>query len=591
MKKYIISIIAGLITILISLSGILNRFDYMLTDAVYQTLGTVDNRIKLIAIDEKSMNELGAYKQWDRSLYAELLNKLYEDPECSPSLVAFDMIFQGDTNPESDEKFAEAAENAGNVVCAANIVFSEKIEIDEAGKKYLNRFHTELIEYPYDSLNQNVSVGFADSIQDGRDAAVREFYPVMSDGENEIPAFSLAIARRLNEENKMDILLPDTEPGKKLIIRYSGRPGDYEALSFTDVLNGRIPKEAFRDSIIIVGAYAPGMMDAFTVPSSRTTQMYGAEIHANILQSISEGKYMVKADKIIYSLIYGLIAAVVMLLAQMLPIWISACIDVVIIVIQIMLGKGMADRHVFVPLIVLITVIVLCNIETVIYKYVQVLKNRQRVLKAFRQYVAPQVVENIARKGDYELKLGGEKRNIAVLFVDIRGFTPLSEKLKPEQVVSILNEYLSMITKAIFDNNGTLDKFVGDAVMAVFNSPFDLDDYIYKAVCTAEAIVKGSDDIRKKAHELTGYEIGFGVGVNCGEAVVGNIGSDFRMDYTAIGDTVNTAARLEANAKAGQVLVSPSVVKNLEGRVEFKSVGEISLKGKSEPMSVYELKL
>ena len=591
MKKYIISIIAGLITILISLSGFLNRFDYMLTDAVYQIPGTVDNRIKLIAIDEKSMNELGAYKQWDRSLYAELLDRLYEDSECSPSLVAFDMIFQGDTHPESDEKFAEAAENAGNVVCAANIVFSEKIETDEAGKKYLNRFHTEFIEYPYDSLNQNVSVGFADSIQDGRDAAVREFYPVMSDGENEIPAFSLAIARRLNEENKMDILLPDTEPGKKLIIRYSGRPGDYEAISFTDVLNGRIPKEAFRDSIIIVGAYAPGMMDAFTVPSSRTTQMYGAEIHANILQSISEGKYMVKADKIIYSLIYGLIAAVVMLIAQMLPIWISACIDVAIIVIQIMLGRGMADRHVFVPLIVLITVIVLCNIGTVIYKYVQVLKNRQRVLKAFRQYVAPQVVENIAKKGDYELKLGGEKRNIAVLFVDIRGFTPLSEKLEPEQVVSILNEYLSMITKAIFDNNGTLDKFVGDDVMAVFNSPFDLDDYIYKAVCTAEAIVKGSDDIRKKAYELTGYEIGFGVGVNCGEAVVGNIGSDFRMDYTAIGDTVNTAARLEANAKAGQVLVSPSVVKNLEGRVEFKSVGEISLKGKSEPMSVYELRL
>lgn len=155
--------------------------------------------------------------------------------------------------------------------------------------------------------------------------------------------------------------------------------------------------------------------------------------------------------------------------------------------------------------------------------------------------------------------------------------------------MEILNEYLNLVTDAIFKNGGTLDRFIGDAAMAVFNAPFDSPDYIYKAVCTAGDIAAGSDGIAAAFMERFGKQVSYGIGVNCGDAVVGNIGSQFRMDYTAIGDTVNTAARLEANAKAGQILISQLVYEKLQNRIQVSEIGEIPLKGKSQGIMVYAL--
>ena len=165
----------------------------------------------------------------------------------------------------------------------------------------------------------------------------------------------------------------------------------------------------------------------------------------------------------------------------------------------------------------------------------------------------------------------------------------MSEALEPEQVVSILNEYLALTTESIFNNSGTLDKFVGDATMAVFNAPFSLDDYIYRAVCTARDIAAGSGELEARLQAKFGKSVSFGIGVNCGDAVVGNIGCDFRMDYTAIGDTVNTAARLEANAKRGQILISREVYEAVKDRVKVTDIGVIPLKGKSNEVFVYQL--
>ncbi|MDO4501035.1 MAG: adenylate/guanylate cyclase domain-containing protein [Erysipelotrichaceae bacterium] len=224
-----------------------------------------------------------------------------------------------------------------------------------------------------------------------------------------------------------------------------------------------------------------------------------------------------------------------------------------------------------------------------VIKYLSEVLKKRKILSAFKKYVAPQVVEEISKKGEFNIVLGGEKRDIAVLFVDIRGFTPMSEGLKPEEVVEILNEYLNLTTNAIFKNKGTLDKYIGDATMAVFNAPIDLDDYVYRAVLTALDIAKGSEALHQKLMDRFGKSVSFGIGVNCGDAVVGNIGCDFRMDYTAIGDTVNTAARLESNAKPSQILISEEVKKRLEGRIKVTEIGYIPLKGKSKEICVYQL--
>lgn len=226
---------------------------------------------------------------------------------------------------------------------------------------------------------------------------------------------------------------------------------------------------------------------------------------------------------------------------------------------------------------------------TLVRNYITERQQRQLTMNTFKRYVSPQIVEDIFKDKDAASALGGKKRDIAVMFIDIRGFTPLSESLSPEDVVSILNEYLTLVTTMIFKHGGTLDKFISDAAMALYNAPFDQDDYIYEAVATAHDIALNAREMEEKLYARFQKAVRFGMGVNCGEAVVGNIGATFRMDYTAIGDTVNTATRLESNAKAGQVLISEHVYRALEGRITAEKMGAIPLKGKSEQLNVYSV--
>ena len=212
---------------------------------------------------------------------------------------------------------------------------------------------------------------------------------------------------------------------------------------------------------------------------------------------------------------------------------------------------------------------------------------KRKILSVFRTYMAPQVVDELGRSGNYKIELGGREREIAVLFVDIRGFTSMSEGLSPEKIVEILNRYLGMVTEAIFHNEGTLDKFIGDAVMAVYNAPLDVEDYACKAVQTGLDIVKAVDSINASLKKEFGIEIACGVGVHCGKAVVGNIGCSYRMDYTAIGDTVNVAERLESIAKGGQVLISKDLYEQVKDQYSAVYAGSQSLKGRQGGIEVF----
>ena len=222
--------------------------------------------------------------------------------------------------------------------------------------------------------------------------------------------------------------------------------------------------------------------------------------------------------------------------------------------------------------------------------YIQSALEKRRVTSTFKRYVAPEIVSEILKEGSDALELGGRLTNIAVLFVDVRGFTPMSELLKPGQVVEILNRYLTLISDCILKNGGTLDKFVGDAAMAFWGAPLPQEDFVMHAVRAAMDMVAGSQALSKELLEQYGRTVSFGIGVHLGEAVVGNIGSPVRMDYTAIGDTVNTAARLEANAPGGTIYISRAVADALEGRIRATSLGgSVPLKGKKEGFEVLTL--
>lgn len=214
--------------------------------------------------------------------------------------------------------------------------------------------------------------------------------------------------------------------------------------------------------------------------------------------------------------------------------------------------------------------------------YAQLRASREKVQDTFERFVAPSVVEKALAN---DVQLGGERQEITVLFADIRGYTSFSEHETPEKVVEVLNHYLSVAGNIIIGWEGTLDKFFGDGVMAIFNAPKKQADHVHRAAEAAIAIIKAAEEIS----ENYGYELAYSVGVHVGDAVVGYIGTDYAVNYTAIGDTVNLAKRLQENAAPGQILIEEAVMKRLGTQVQAKPLGELAIKGRKTPAKAYEL--
>jgi len=216
------------------------------------------------------------------------------------------------------------------------------------------------------------------------------------------------------------------------------------------------------------------------------------------------------------------------------------------------------------------------------------LREKEMIKRAFTRYVAREVVEEVLKDPE-QLGLTGERREVTVLFCDIRGFTSLSERLTPEQVVSLLNEFYTLMIETTFKHDGTLDKFIGDAVMAVFGAPIAHPDHALRAVRTAVAMQSGIAELNERRAGQGKEPILIGIGVNLGEVVAGTVGTEDRMEYTVIGDSVNLAARLESNAKPGRILISEHTYVRVQDHVKALPLGSLKVKGKEEEVEVYEL--
>ncbi len=577
-------LIVGILIFFLTFTNLLSSLDYLVRDKLYQIPRGIDSDIKIIGIDEKTLDEYGPVQTWSRSMYGDLINKLNEHSDARPMLIGLDILFSGNVDEEGDSAFVKACQDSGNVVIVNQLIYSDRL-IENDNHQLIKP--VDGTSEPFEDLQKAADVGYSNVSQDS-DGVVRRIIPTEHFNGQTYHMFSRELYEKYCEIKNIEPKEIPTDISGRSIINYSGKPGDYEMISMADFMDGKIDSRAFKDSIVFLGAYAPGMQDNFKVPNS-SSQMYGVEIHANIIQSYMENRFAINGNPLYLAIITAIIAMILHFIFRKLKVWQSVIILVLSVGLYvftcIMLNEnGHTFSMIYLPLISALSFIYALALHYAIEK-----AKKQKVLNAFRKYVAPEIVDEISKKGDFSIKLGGENRDIAVLFVDIRGFTTMSEALEPETIVEILNEYLALTTKSIFDNMGTLDKFVGDATMAVFNSPFDLPDYEFKAVCAAMDIVRNGEKLEKVLFEKYGRSVGFGVGVNCGPAVVGNVGCDFRMDYTAIGDTVNTAARLEANAKKGQVLISDVLFERIKDRVSVNEIGQIPLKGKSNGVMVYEV--
>lgn len=558
----------------LTINDVLYPFDRIVMDAWYQNDEVANEEVKIIAIDEKTLNALGNFGSWNRSVYSDLIHQISDETH-KPEIIAFDIIFGSSIESKGDQEFADACKDQ-NVLVGSSFKFNEvTTDIDS-------------YDEPYEALKENTIQGFTNSILD-TDNKVRSSLLKVNYNDKNYYNFSYTLASMYCKNHHLKLQEPECNDQNIFNFKYTAHSGDYETISFIDVLNGKVDKKIFANSVVLVGAYSTGMQDAYTVPIEKSKQMFGVEIQANIFEAILLQKTYMTVDKY-YSTLY--IVGFVFVVALVFE-WLQL-FNRLLVLISALLSHLMITRIFFfngyeIGIITTVLALIVFYVMNILWEYVLDLVDKRRIVNTFKKYVAPDVVEQAINQGQADIPLGGTLKDIAVLFVDIRGFTTLSEKLSPREVVDLLNDYFENITNAVFNNQGTLDKFIGDAAMAVFNSPFDLEDYTYKAVKTALDIQKCSEEIARISHEKTGIKIGFGVGVNCGEAIIGNMGSEYRVEFAAIGDTVNTASRLEDVAKAGQVIISKKVYDRLKGRIDVTWLGNVSLKGKAKEVEIYQV--
>ncbi len=569
--------------------GVCEQLDMMLTDKLFSRIDSdvEEAPIRIIAIDERTVSEMGKFDTWTREYSAELINVLMSG-EGKPIVIGLDLFYDGTRDEKGDQTFADACQAAGNVclVVRRNSMEPGREEpAAEREKQDWSEDKEKIIAYPYDALREVVQVGIGDNFIASSDAAVREFTVNEQQGEERLESFSFLLYQAY-QTNAGKASQLDEWQGERLRFNYSHSAGEYKTYSYIDVLEGKVDASEFANTIVIVGDYTSDSM--YAVPQVQGRKMTDAALQANIVEAMISRKVIHQLPELMLAIVYGSLIFgcyyVVFLLKHKKGLWLTFFVLLIHFQVVIWLRNTY-----YIPSIPLWLFTLWALLAGMSFVYIKEKQERVQLLRALETYVESQVVEQILEDPSFDLKLGGEKKDIAVMFVDIRGFTSLSEALSPEQIVSILNEYLELIARAVIKNEGTLDKFIGDAAMALYNAPADLKDYELCAVRTAMDILDGAGALNEHCKEKYGKEVTFGIGIHCGPAVIGNIGCECRMDYTAIGDTVNTASRLEANAKPGQILISSDLYERLRDVLEAESIGKLKLKGKSREIEAYEV--
>ena len=579
-KSRVLIIIILLIMMVFTFFNTFETVENRLRDSYLDQENSVDTRIIILGIDDESLAELGQWP-WPRNYHAEVIAKLIEGGAAAIGLDI--MLPEPARYPEEDQALVEVALTTDRLVVP---VFGLFERFTGAGQ-----MDARMVSFPIPELAEAATLAHINTFPEPDGIVRRALTNYDYEGSN-FRSFSYMLYRKYCEYEGIEPLELSEIPldrWNRYYVDFTGEPGTFEHLPYLWVLNGDIPPEYFEGKIVMIGPYAAGIEDYYFTPLDYQTPMYGVEVHANILQTFLDEKFKQEVPFGVNVLILLVLGAFSYYIFHKLSPIITAFVLAVISVVYLFAARQIFLQGKIIALIYPLVLIALIYLVLLAYRYIEEMLERRRVTDVFGRYVAPQVVDQILNTGEEGLKLGGSRREISVLFVDIRGFTPMSEKAEPEEVVEILNLYLNLTAQSIFKFDGTLDKFIGDATMAIFNAPLDVPDHAFKAAQAAEAMRDGSVPLEKELERRFGRTVHFGIGVNTGYAVVGNIGAEVRMDYTAIGDTVNTAARLESNAKPGQILLSQATYERIKDRVEVTPLGTIKVKGKEEGIEIFQL--
>ena len=567
--------------------------------------------IVLVLVDQSSLDvyrkEQGLSWPWPREIYAYLLRYLKEG---GAAACFFDMAMSEPSvyKAEDDAILSRAMADAGNVFVPIALSAEEK-ESDEAAVKSLGRFSSKTPAGPPAVaglasvtaplgifLEAARGVGNVGINPDG-DGIYRRLPLTFGFRDLKLPSVPLALANFAR--GTVDLSLVPKDDTDRMIIRFWGPAGTYCAYPIATLINSwaqmqegrkpQVPAEEFAGKIVLVGLSAVGLHDLKSSPLSAVIP--GVEIHAAALDTLLHGPFIRPASPLALSaltLLWALLAGV----AASIPrkAWLVAGTFLVFPAVPAAAAVLALTAGIWLDVVFPIAAVVLTLIGASVLNYSVEGRQRRFIKNVLHHYLSADVIERIIESPEL-LRLGGEEREITSFFSDVAGFTTISEKLSPHELVGLLNAYLSEMTDIILAAGGTLDKYEGDAIVAFWNAPLDDPGHVLKACRAALACQAKMGQSASRFEHRFGHILRARIGLNTGPAVVGNMGSSRRFDYTAMGDTVNLAARLESACKFYRVplLAGESAFARVKDEIAGREVDLVRVSGKTRPVRIYEL--
>lgn len=606
--------------------------------------GGVDERIVIVDIDEKSLAETGRWP-WSRNVVARMVDRLYDHYKVS--VVGFDVVFaEADTSSgirelealstgalRDDAAFRKVLEQARprldyDSLLASRfrdrpVVLGYYFAGGAGGNRTAGMLPPPVIaKGSFDSSRATIAhkTGYGANIPVLQQAArvaghfnpdpdqdgVTRRIPMLQEYQGDYyESLSLAILRSMfgapeivpgfppGGNNTLewlqvaDLRIPvDSSAGA--LIPYRGKQGSFPYYSASDILNARVPAKALEGAIVLVGTTAPGLMDLRSTPVGAVYA--GVEIHANMIAGILD-QNIKHAPNYTQGAELACLALGGLLLTFALPFLgpvASLVLTVVIVSVAVGLNLWAWRNGLVLPLASQLLLFPLLYAFNASYGFLVEARGKRQITGLFGQYVPPEIVDTMSRDPQH-FTMEAESREMTVLFTDVVGFTSISESLEPKALAHLMNEYLSAMTAIIYDHGGTIDKYIGDAIMAFWGAPLADPDHAVHGIRAALAMQERMESLRREFAAQGLPEVRIGIGINSGIMRVGNMGSTYRVAYTVMGDSVNLAARLEGLTRQyGIWIIAGQVTRSLVPDVAWRELDLVRVKGKDEPVTISE---
>lgn len=554
---------------------LLERLELETVDARFEVRGPEDppDDLVLVLIDDVTFDELDEQWPFPRSMHGSVIDRLNRD---GADAIAYDVQFTEPTVPREDNALIFAVGRMGGMTLATEEVDAEGGTDVFGGDEVLERFDAR-------AGDTQLSPG---------PGGIERHFPYAIRG---LEGFAVVAQEQRTGEA---VSRGDFDDDREAWIDYRGPRGTFPSVEFSDVYGGDFEPGTFAGRTVIVGAAAPSLQDLHATPFSSDDLMSGTEIQANALATIADGNPLSEAPAGLNVALIGLLGLAVPGLSLRLRPLVALTAGLALTAAFLVFAQAAFQAGTIVAVVPAILAVSISAAGTLVAHYSLDAVDRIRMRDAFGRFVpAPVVDEALASAGD-DLRLNGVRRDATVLFADLRGFTTLAESLEPEQVIDVLNHYLTEMSEAIMGHGGTLVAYMGDGIMAIFGAPLEQDDHAARALAAAREMIGGRLDTFNAwlaANDITAEPVRMGVGLNSGEVMSGNVGSPNRLEYAAVGDTTNTASRLEGMTKGSphSLLVAASTreLAERQGPTGLTRVGEMDVRGRDGKLEVWGLEL